>query len=70
MDIEPERIAMPVVLSQAAAALTGRQATDMNALSAAFHIVYGVLIPEQQHKADALSRNEARQHAAKGKRQS
>ena len=47
------------------AAITGRQADDMNALSAAFQILYGILTPAQQVKADILFRREAKQHAKK-----
>jgi hypothetical protein len=47
------------------AAITGRQADDMNALSAAFQILYGTLTPVQQHKADMVFRVKARQHERK-----
>ena len=47
------------------AAITGQQADDMNALSAAFHILYGTLTLTQQQKADTLFRLKARQHIKK-----
>jgi hypothetical protein len=47
------------------AAIAGRRANDMTALTAAFHVLYSVLTSEQQHKADHLFRAEARHYQLK-----